>query len=165
MRLKDQVALITGGGTGIGRGIALAFAREGGAVVVNYSKSRDRAEETARQIDASSGQALTLQGDVSKEANARRLVDLVVKEWGRLDILVNSAGWTKAAWLAVATGVGASRVFLNAHFLSDVLGDALIGWWAVQIALALVDRFMPLLAEPTRLSAMEAGPLSEPSGP
>ncbi len=95
MRLKGQVALVTGGGTGIGRGMSLAFAREGGQVAVNYSKSKDKAEETVARIAAAGGQAVALQGDVSKEADARRLVDAVVKEWGRLDILVNNAGWTK----------------------------------------------------------------------
>ena len=95
MRLKGQVALVTGGGTGIGRGISLAFAREGGRVAVNYSKSRDRAEDTVRQITVSGGQAMALQGDVAKEVDVRRLVDAVIKEWGRLDILVNNAGWTR----------------------------------------------------------------------
>lgn len=95
MRLKGQAALVTGGGTGIGRGISLAFAREGGQVAVNYAKSRDKAEDTVRRITAAGGQAIALQGDVSKEADARRLVEAVVKEWGRLDILVNNAGWTR----------------------------------------------------------------------
>ena len=95
MRLKGQVALVTGGGTGIGRGISLAFAREGGLVAVNYSKSRDKAEETVSRIAATGGQAIALEGDVSREADARRLVETVVKEWGQLDILVNNAGWTR----------------------------------------------------------------------
>jgi 3-oxoacyl-[acyl-carrier protein] reductase len=89
------VALVTGGGTGIGRGISLAFAREGGLVAVNYSKSREKAEDTVRQIKSGGGQALAVQADVTREADARRLVDTVVKEWGRLDILVNNAGWTR----------------------------------------------------------------------
>jgi NAD(P)-dependent dehydrogenase (short-subunit alcohol dehydrogenase family) len=71
VRLKGQVALVIGGGTGIGRAIALAFAREGGQVAVNYSKSRDRAEEVAGRITAGGGLALALQADVSKETAAR----------------------------------------------------------------------------------------------
>jgi 3-oxoacyl-[acyl-carrier protein] reductase len=95
VRLKAQTALVTGGGTGIGRAISLAFAREGAQVAVNYSKSRDRAEDTVRQITAAGGRAIAVQGDVSREAEARRLVESVIEEWGRLDILVNNAGWTR----------------------------------------------------------------------
>jgi 3-oxoacyl-[acyl-carrier protein] reductase len=95
VRLKGQVALVTGGGTGIGRGISLAFAREGGLVAINYSKSRDRAEATVREIEAAGGRAALLQADVSKEAEVRALVDATVREFSRLDILVNNAGWTR----------------------------------------------------------------------
>jgi 3-oxoacyl-[acyl-carrier protein] reductase len=95
VRLKGQPALVTGAGTGIGRAIVRAFAREGAPVAVNYSKSRAQAEEVVGQIKAAGGQALAVQGDVSKEADARQLVETVVREWGRLDILVNNAGWTR----------------------------------------------------------------------
>jgi 3-oxoacyl-[acyl-carrier protein] reductase len=94
VRLEGQVALVTGGGTGIGRGISLAFAREGAAVVVNDQKSRDRAEETIHQIRQGGGQAVALQADVRREADCKRLVDETVRESGRLDVLVNNAGWT-----------------------------------------------------------------------
>jgi 3-oxoacyl-[acyl-carrier protein] reductase len=95
VRLEGQVALVTGGGTGIGRAISRAFAREGARVAVNYSKSRDKAQATVDAIAGSGGKAIALQGDVSREAEARRLVESVVGEWGRLDILVNNAGWTR----------------------------------------------------------------------
>jgi 3-oxoacyl-[acyl-carrier protein] reductase len=95
VRLEGQVALVTGAGTGIGRAIALAFAREGARVGVNYSKSRDQAQAVVEKIAGAGGRALALQGDVSKEAEARRLVESVVAEWGRLDVLVNNAGWTR----------------------------------------------------------------------
>ena len=94
MRLKGQVALVTGGGTGIGRGISLAFAREGAAVAVNYQKSKDKAEDTVRQIRESGGRAVAIQADVRSEADCKRLVGETVRESGRLDVLVNNAGWT-----------------------------------------------------------------------
>jgi 3-oxoacyl-[acyl-carrier protein] reductase len=94
VRLKGQVALVTGGGTGIGRGISLAFAREGATVVLSFQKSRDKAEETVRQIRQDGGHAVALQGDVRREADCKRLVDGAVREGGRLDVLVNNAGWT-----------------------------------------------------------------------
>jgi len=95
VRLKGQVALVTGGGTGIGRGISLAFAREGARVAVNYQKSSEKAEDTARRIREGGGQAAALQADVRLEADCKRLVDAVVREWGQLDVLVNNAGWTR----------------------------------------------------------------------
>jgi 3-oxoacyl-[acyl-carrier protein] reductase len=95
VRLEEQVALVTGGGTGIGRGISLAFAREGASVAINYQKSRDQAEDTVRRIHEKQGQAVAIQADVRREADCQRLIDTVVREWGRLDILVNNAGWTQ----------------------------------------------------------------------
>ena len=94
MRLKGQVALVTGGGTGIGFGISTAFAREGASVAVNYQKSKDKAEAAVRRIREGGGRAIALQADVRREADCQRLVDEVVREWGRLDVLVNNAGWT-----------------------------------------------------------------------
>ncbi len=94
VRLKGQVALVTGGGTGIGRGISLAFAREGASVVLNYQKSKDKAEATVREIHQAGGHARAVQADVRQEADCKRLVDETVRESGRLDVLVNNAGWT-----------------------------------------------------------------------
>jgi 3-oxoacyl-[acyl-carrier protein] reductase len=94
VRLEGQVALVTGGGTGIGRGISLAFAREGARVVLSYQKSRDKAEKTVQQILQDGGHAVALQGDVRREADCKRLVDAAAREGGRLDVLVNNAGWT-----------------------------------------------------------------------
>jgi 3-oxoacyl-[acyl-carrier protein] reductase len=94
VRLEGQVVLVTGGGTGIGQGISVAFAREGAVVAVNYQKSKERAEETVRRIREGGGRAVAIQADVRRETECRRLVDEVVREGGRLDVLVNNAGWT-----------------------------------------------------------------------
>ncbi len=95
MRLSGKAALVTGGGTGIGRAIALALAREGAAVAVNYSRSREAAEAVVAEIAASGGGAVALQADVAHDAEARGLVQASVEKLGHLDILVNNAGWTQ----------------------------------------------------------------------
>lgn len=95
MRLKGLAALITGGGTGIGRATALLFAKEGAGVAVNYSKSQDKAEEVARLAREMGVKAMAVKADVSKDSEARALVEKVVAEFGRLDILVNNAGFTR----------------------------------------------------------------------
>ena len=94
MDLQGKVALITGGGTGIGREIALSFAREGTGVAVNYSRSEKEANTTAQEIRDLGVPALAIKADVSQDAQVREMVGKVMKECGRLDILVNSAGTT-----------------------------------------------------------------------
>lgn len=86
--------VVTGGGTGIGRGISTAFGREGAKVVVNYSKSRDAAEETAAEIRSGGGSAVAMAADVSIDSEARAMMNNVGREFGRLDYLVNNAGWS-----------------------------------------------------------------------
>jgi 3-oxoacyl-[acyl-carrier protein] reductase len=95
MDVKDAVALVTGGGTGIGRATSLALARRGAAVAVNYSRSRAEAEETVAEITALGGHALAVQADVSRDAEVRAMVERVVAELGGLDLLVNNAGTTR----------------------------------------------------------------------
>ncbi len=98
--MKGKVALVTGSAVGIGAAIAQRFGREGARVVVNYSKSRPEAEATARTIQEGGGQAITVQADVAREGDCERLVATAVKEWGRLDTLVNSAAVTEFVDLA-----------------------------------------------------------------
>jgi 3-oxoacyl-[acyl-carrier protein] reductase len=94
MKLQDRVALVTGAGTGIGRGIAEAFAREGAKVAVNYSRSRDAAEEVVRGIRSAGGTAVAIGANVACEPEVRAMIDQIGREFGRLDILVNNAGWS-----------------------------------------------------------------------
>jgi 3-oxoacyl-[acyl-carrier protein] reductase len=94
MKLQDRVALVTGAGTGIGRGIAEAFARQGVTVAVNYSRSRDAAEEVVREIRAAGGTAIAIGASVSEDSEVRAMVDQIAREFGRLDFLINNAGWS-----------------------------------------------------------------------
>jgi 3-oxoacyl-[acyl-carrier protein] reductase len=95
MRLKDRVALITGGGTGMGRAAALLFAREGASVAINYSRSRDEAAEVVAQIRSAGGKAIAIQASVAKESEVIVMMQRVEAEFGRLDALINNAGWTQ----------------------------------------------------------------------
>ncbi len=94
MKLQNQVAIITGSSSGIGRGVALAFAREGAAVVVNYpdETQAQAARSVLDEITRGGGRAIAVQADVSVEADADRLVSAALSSFGRIDILVNNAG-------------------------------------------------------------------------
>ncbi len=91
MRLKDKVALVTGAGAGIGKAIAEVFAKEGAKVVVNDLKE-DTARAVAEGINSRGETAAFVHADVSKEADAARIVKFTVDTYGRLDVLVNNAG-------------------------------------------------------------------------
>ena len=87
-----RVAVVTGGGRGLGAGLALRFAQAGAAVAVNYRASRQEAEATVARITAEGGRARAVQADVSDPAGAERLLDATAEAFGRLDVLVNNAG-------------------------------------------------------------------------
>jgi NAD(P)-dependent dehydrogenase (short-subunit alcohol dehydrogenase family) len=91
MKLKDQVVLITGGGTGLGAEMARLFAQEGARIVVT-GRRMEKLEEVAEPLRKGGAQALCLAGDVRREEDARRWVEESVRRFGRLDILVNNAG-------------------------------------------------------------------------
>ncbi|MBO5487709.1 MAG: 3-oxoacyl-[acyl-carrier-protein] reductase [Eubacterium sp.] len=95
MLLEDKIAVVTGAGRGIGKGIALAMAREGAMVVVNYNGSKERAEEVVAEIEKNGGKAVAIQCNVSDFEQAKEFYANVVKEYGRIDILVNNAGITR----------------------------------------------------------------------
>jgi 3-oxoacyl-[acyl-carrier protein] reductase len=95
MQLHGKAAIVTGGGTGIGRACALSLARQGCNVVVNYSRSRQEAEETAAEIESLGVKAQVFEADVSRDEAARAMAAACVTSFGRLDILINSAGYTK----------------------------------------------------------------------
>ena len=96
-RLKDQVAIITGGDSGIGRAVALAFAREGADVVLAYLEGEDEdAQETARLVEDAGRRAVLGPGDLTEEEACRELIDRTVEDFGRIDVLVNNAAYQMA---------------------------------------------------------------------
>jgi len=95
MQLEGKAAIVTGGGTGVGRATALLLAQQGCSVLVNYSKSRDEAEQTAAELEKLGARALAVQADVSDDDACVRMVEEAVKAFGRVDILLNNAGTTK----------------------------------------------------------------------
>jgi NAD(P)-dependent dehydrogenase (short-subunit alcohol dehydrogenase family) len=109
MRLKDQVALVTGASRGIGRGIAIAFGREGAKVAVNYNTTKEGAEDTVRIIREAGGEAEMFQADVGDTAQMEAVFRDVVGRFGRLDVYVNNANagrrrpgpWGPAGYLDV----------------------------------------------------------------
>lgn len=95
----EKTALVTGASRGIGRAIALALAKEGYAVAVNYAGSREAAEAVRDEITAAGGRAFILQGDVSSAEDIDRIFKTVKEEFGFLDVLVNNAGITRDSLL------------------------------------------------------------------
>src|SRR5688572_25795786 len=93
-RLTDRVALITGGDSGIGRAVAIAFAREGADLIISYLPEEESdAEETARWVREAGRKVVKLPGDIQSEAHCTQLIDHALDQFGRLDILVNNAAY------------------------------------------------------------------------
>jgi NAD(P)-dependent dehydrogenase (short-subunit alcohol dehydrogenase family) len=92
-RLKERVAIITGGDSGIGRAVALAFAREGADVAISYLEHHEDAKETQRVVEESGRRAVTFAGDIGKESVCKELIQKTIERFGKLDILVNNAAF------------------------------------------------------------------------
>ena len=91
MKLEGKVALITGGGSGIGEAAAVLFAREGARVAI-LGRTREKLEETVQRIGKDGGEAMAVEGDVSKYADMERVVGEIAERWGRLDVVFANAG-------------------------------------------------------------------------
>ena len=92
MILAGKVAIVTGAGRGVGRAIALDLAKEGADVLVNYSQSKEPAEEVVRQIEAMGRKAVAYKADVSQESEVVGMVAAAIEKFGKLDILINNSG-------------------------------------------------------------------------
>ncbi|MGB9668749.1 MAG: 3-oxoacyl-[acyl-carrier-protein] reductase [Anaerolineales bacterium] len=93
--LTDKVAIVTGASRGIGKAIALELARRGAAVVINYQKNQEAAQEVLEKIESENGKAILYQANIAKFGEAQDLIKAAVEKFGRLDILVNNAGITR----------------------------------------------------------------------
>lgn len=94
-RLEGKVAVVTGGGRGIGRGICLAFAKEGADLIVNYATKDQPAQEVVEMIQKVGRKAVAVKGNVAVKADAERIIQTAIDNFGKIDILVNNAGATK----------------------------------------------------------------------
>ncbi|MEK3916902.1 SDR family NAD(P)-dependent oxidoreductase [Paenibacillus sp. FSL H7-0331] len=95
MNVHNKVALVTGGGTGIGRATSIALAERGAWVAVNYSRSKTDADETVQTILSTGGRAMSVQADVSNDREVRAMVAAIVQQFGTVDLLVNNASITQ----------------------------------------------------------------------
>jgi len=116
-KLTGKVAIVTGASKGIGAAIATSLAAEGASVVVNYASSKAGADAVVAKIVAAGGKAVAVQGDVSKQADAQAIVDAAIKQFGRLDVLVNNSGVYGFAPIEEITEEDFHR-----HFNINVLG-------------------------------------------
>ncbi|RPJ38744.1 MAG: SDR family oxidoreductase, partial [Deltaproteobacteria bacterium] len=98
MEIKGQVALVTGGTGGLGRKLCLTLNREGAKVALVYHQSKEAAQKLSAELSSSGVRSLAVQADVSREEDVARLVETVMKEFGRIDILINDAAYN--TWVA-----------------------------------------------------------------
>jgi 3-oxoacyl-[acyl-carrier protein] reductase len=111
MRLKDKIAIVTGGGRGMGAAYCVAMAREGAKVIVNYVGNAKAAESVVNQIRKDGGEAQAFQADVGKKADVQKMVDFAVQKYGRLDVLVSNAGLVHKAPLLEQSEEVIERIF------------------------------------------------------
>jgi 3-oxoacyl-[acyl-carrier protein] reductase len=131
MKLEGKAALVTGGSRGIGRAVALAYAREGADVVVNYASNDAAAKEVVGEVEKLGRRAVAVQADVAVKADAEKMVQAAVDNFGRLDILVNNAGFTRPSLLKKMTeeqwddvlGVHLKGAFLCSQAASHVMSE------------------------------------------
>ncbi len=96
-KLTGKAAIVTGGDSGIGRAVALAFAREGADVLISYLEAEETdAQETVRAVEGSGKKAIAVPGDIQDEAHCQRIVEQAVEEFGKIDVLVNNAAYQMA---------------------------------------------------------------------
>jgi 3-oxoacyl-[acyl-carrier protein] reductase len=99
MRLKDKIAIVTGSSRGVGKAVAEAYGREGANVVVNYSSSEKAAQGVVQTIQGTGSKAIAVKADVAQKEDVKKLIQAAMDEFGRIDIIVNNAGFTRPAMM------------------------------------------------------------------
>ena len=141
-RLSGKIAVITGADSGIGRAVAIAYAREGADVVIAYLSEHEDARETASWVEKAGRKALVVPGDLSKAAACRELIDATVREFGRIDVLVSNAAYqmthesideiSEEEWdYTIATNLSAFFYLTKAAVPHMQPGSAIIGTTSV----------------------------------
>ena len=125
-KLEGKVAVVTGASKGIGAEIARQLAAEGASIVVNYASSKAGADKVVADITAKGGKAVAVGGDVSKQAEAKGIIDAAIKNYGQLDILVNNSGVYEFAPIEAIT-----EEHVHRQFNVNVLGLLLVTQAAV----------------------------------
>ena len=159
MKLAKSVALVTGGATGIGRAVCLDLARAGAAgIVINYSKSREDAERTAKEVEAFGAEPLPVMANVASEKAVISLVDQTIKRFGRLDVLVNCAGATRFIPFVDLAAV-------TDEVWRDILSVNLMGpWYASRAAAPYLKQTRGCIVNIASLAALRASGSSIPYG-
>jgi len=182
---SPKVAIVTGASRGIGAAIAARLARDGFAVIINYSGDAAPAEALARQIEAAGGRALTAKADVSDAAAVRGMFDAAERSFGGIDVLINNAGIMKLAKIADADDAGFDQqIAVNlkgtfntlreaarrlrdggriVNFSTSVVGTKLEGYGIYTATKAAVEAMTPILAKELRgrnitVNAVAPGP-------
>jgi glucose 1-dehydrogenase len=147
MRLKDKVALVTGGGRGIGRGIAARLAKEGAVVIVNYNSSANEAAQVVAEIEQAGGRAIAYQADVGNLESHDGLL-AVCEQFGGIDILVNNAGLEVLEWCLEVTPAAWDKThdvnLKGCYFLSCKAAKAMKGRGGKIICISSVHDVQPL---------------------
>lgn len=120
-KLKDKVAIVTGGSKGIGAGIARQLAADGAKVIVNYASSRSDADKVVADIEAAGGKAMAVAADITCQTEVEALINAAVSHYGRLDIVVNNAGVYAFARIEEST-----ETLFRRQFDINVLGPLLV---------------------------------------
>ena len=189
-KLEGKVAIITGGDSGIGRAVAIAFAREGADVLISYLNEHEDAKETARWVEEAGRKVELLAGDLQDKAHCRRVVDRALEVFGRLDILVNNAAFQMTRdsleeipdeeWeRTFATNIGAifylckaalphlkpgSSILNTSSITSDKPPEQLIPYSATKAAIANFTASLAASVAPRgiRVNAVAPGPIWTP---